>query len=160
MTRESTLFNIRYSFHIETMQATLYNRLDRLMSLAQIMLGSAIFAAYGSLPLFGAVVACISAASFVWQPGKAAMLCEVQAKKMKELISKPSDFSTEELHAAYLKAEEGDNPTLGLLRDAAYKRTLIVLDRSKEASAIRLSLPEKVTAFLAGDLPKDEDSPN
>lgn len=60
-------FNIRYSFHIETMQATLYSRLDRLMSFVQIMLGSAIFAAYGSLPLFGAVVACISAISFVWQ---------------------------------------------------------------------------------------------
>lgn len=156
MTRESTLFNIRYSFHIETMQATLYSRLDRLMSFVQIMLGSAIFAAYGSLPLFGAVVACISAISFVWQPGKAAMLCEVQAKKMKELINKPSNFSAEELHAAYLRAEEGDNPTLGLLRDAAHKRALIALGRSQESMAIQLTPFEKIAALFAGDLPKDE----
>ena len=138
------------------MQATFYNRLDRFMSFAQIMLGSAIFAAYGSLPIFGAVVAGISAISFVWQPGKAAMLCEVQAKKMKELINKPSSFSDEELHAAYSKAEEGDTPTLGLLRDAAYKRALIALGRSSEAMDIRLSIPEKIASWLAGDLPKDE----
>lgn len=156
MTRDSTLFNIRYSFHIETMQATFYNRLDKLLTFAQIMLGSAIFASYGSMPLFGAVVAVISVASFVWQPVKTAMLCEIQSKKMKELISKPADFSNEDLHAAYLKAEESDNPTLGLLRDAAHKRTLIALGRSPEARGITLSLPEKVTAWFAGDLPKDE----
>lgn len=156
MTRESTLFNIRYSFHIESMHATFYNRLDRFLSFAQIMLGSAIFAAYGSLPIFGAVVACISAISFVWQPGKAAMVCEVQAKKMKELINKPSIFSDEDLHTAYLKAEEGDTPTLGLLRDAAYKRALIAVGRSSDSLEIRLSVPEKIAAWLAGDLPKDE----
>ncbi len=156
MTRESIAFNIRYSFHIETMQATFYNRLDKLLTFAQIMLGSAIFAAYGSIPLFGAVVAAISAVSFVWQPGKAAMLCEVQAKKMKKLINKPSSISVEDLHAAYLRAEEGDTPTLGLLRDAAYKRALITLNRGDEAKKILLSRSEKIFAWFSGDLPKDE----
>jgi hypothetical protein len=65
MTRDTTLFNIRYSLHIETMQATFYNRLDKLLTFIQIMLGSAIFASFGSLPLFGAAVAATSAASFV-----------------------------------------------------------------------------------------------
>ncbi|KMK43642.1 hypothetical protein [Pluralibacter gergoviae] len=156
MPRESTLFNIRYSFHIEAMQATLYNRIDKLLTFAQILLGSAIFASYGSLPLFGALVAVISVASFVWQPGKAAMLCDIQSKKMKELIGKPVSFSDGELHSSYLKAQEGDNPTLGLLRDPAHKRALIAVGRSSEAKAIALSLPEKVAAWLAGDLPKDD----
>ncbi|MHA1086870.1 hypothetical protein [Enterobacter ludwigii] len=156
MTRDTTLFNIRYSFHIETMQATFYNRLDKLLTFIQIMLGSAIFASFGSLPLFGAAVAATSAASFVWQPGKAAMLCDNQSRKMKELINKPKSVPDEELHSAYLRAEEGDNPTLGLLRDAAHKRALIALGRSSEAKKITLSFPEKVTAWFAGDLPKDE----
>jgi hypothetical protein len=138
------------------MQATFYNRLDKFLTFAQIMLGSAIFAAYGSIPLFGAVVAAISVVSFVWQPGKTAMLCEVQAKKMKELINKSSSTSVEELHAAYIRAEEGDSPTLGLLRDAAYKRTLIALNRGDEAKRIILSTSEKICAWFSGDLPKDE----
>lgn len=156
MTRETTLFNIRYSYHIETMQATFYSRLDKLLTFVQLMLGSAIFASYGSLPLFGASVAAISAASFVWQPGKVAMLCEYQSKKMKELISCPASCSDEDLHAAYLRAEEGDNPTLGLLRDAAYKRALIALNRSSEAQKITLNFQEKAAAWFAGDLPKDD----
>lgn len=156
MTRETTLFNIRYSFHIETMQATFYNRVDKFLTFTQIILGSAIFASYGSLPLLGATVAAISTASFVWQPGKAAMLCDIQSRRMKELISKPANFSDEDLHAAYIKAEESDNPTIGLLRDAAYKRALISLDRSSEAKMITLSIPEKITAWFASDLPKDD----
>ncbi len=154
MTRESTIFHIRYSFHIETMQATFYSRLDRLLTFSQIMLGSAIFATYGSLPLFGAIVASLSAISFVWQPSKTAMLCEAQSKKMKELITKPDSTSDSELHAAYVKAEETDNPMLGLLRDAAYIRTLIVLGRSSEAISVKLSFIQKAAAWFAGDLPK------
>ncbi len=156
MTRELTLFNIRYSFHIEMMQATYYSRLDKLLTFAQIILGSAIFASYGSLPLFGATVAAISVISFVWQPGKAAILCEMQSRKMKELINKPSDISDAELHAAYIRAEETDNPTIGLLRDAAHKRALIAMGRTPEAKEIALSYPERVAAWFAGDLPKDE----
>ncbi|QLO37340.1 hypothetical protein HV213_16720 [Klebsiella sp. RHBSTW-00484] len=156
MTRETTIFNIRYSFYIETMQATFFNRMDRMLTFIQIMLGSAIFAAYGSIPLFGAVVAAISVISFVWQPGRVSMLCEVQSRKMKQLINLPASYSDEELHVAYLRAEEGDNPTLGLFRDAAHKRTLISFGRYSEAKAIRLSPVEKIMSWLAGDLPKDD----
>ncbi|MEW7001349.1 hypothetical protein M5585_19110 [Serratia ureilytica] len=82
------------------------------------------------------------------------MLCEAQSKKMKELITKPDSTSDSELHAAYVKAEETDNPMLGLLRDAAYIRTLIVLGRSSEAISVKLSFIQKAAAWFAGDLPK------
>ncbi|WP_447881298.1 hypothetical protein [Serratia fonticola] len=152
MTRDTTVFHIRYSFHIETMHATLYNRLDKLLTFAQILLGSTIFATMGNLAFLGALVTVMAIISFVWQPGKAAMLYEIQAKKMKELITKPDTLSDSELHSAYTKAEETDNPTLGLLRDAAYNRALIVSRR--ESELVKLSLPEKVAAWFAGDLPK------
>jgi len=155
MTRDSTLFNIRYSFQIEAMHATLYNRVDKFLTFAQIILGSAIFADYGSLPIFGALVAVISIGSFIWQPGKAAILHEIQSKKMKLLVSKPSSVSDEELHSDYLIAQETDNSMLGLLRDAAHKRTLISFGRFTEANEIKLSLIEKIVAWLSGDLPKD-----
>lgn len=154
MTRDTTIFHIRYSFHVETMHATFYNRLDRLLTFSQIMLGSAIFATYGNLVLFGAAVTAISVISLVWQPGKAAVLYEIQSKKMKELITNLSNFSDSELLAAYSKVEETDNPTLGLLRDAAHKRALIALDRTDESADIKLNSFEKITAYLAGDLPK------
>ncbi|AIJ10563.1 MULTISPECIES: hypothetical protein [Edwardsiella] len=156
MTRDELLFSIRYSFYIEKMHAILYARLDRLLTFVQITLGSAIFATYGSAPLFGAVIAVISIASFVWQPGKTAMLHEIQAKQMKALITMPDSVSDADLHAAYVKVEEGDNPTLGMLRDPAYKRALISLGRSSESAAIKLNMSEKVAAWFSGDLPKDE----
>ncbi|EPY4252841.1 TPA: hypothetical protein L9P67_002307 [Klebsiella pneumoniae] len=155
MTREATLFNIRYSFHIETMQATLYNRVDKFLTFAQILLGSAIFADYGSLPLFGACVATISIVSFVWQPGKMALLHETQAKKMKALTTMPASISDDDLYASYQKAEETDNPTLGLLRDAAYKRAWIAMGHPEESKKVTLTVAEKIFAWLAGDLPKD-----
>ncbi|HAX5209050.1 TPA: hypothetical protein JZG45_003902 [Escherichia coli] len=155
MTRESLLIKIRYSFHIETMQETFYNRLDRCFIFIQIILGSAIFASFGSLPLLGAIVTVISVASFVWQPGKTAILCSMQARKMKTLINKAPDLSDEELRAAFINAEESDNPTSGLLRDAAYKRALIALGYSSEAVSITLTMSEKMAAWFAGDLPKD-----
>ncbi len=155
MTREALVFSIRYSFYLETMQAALYNRIDRLLNFAQIMLGSAIFAAYGSLTMFGAVVTAISAISFVWQPGKTAMLCELQSRAMKKLISLTYTAPDEQLNAEFLRAQEGDSPSLGLLRDAAHKRTLISLGRSQEASTIRMSFVESAVAWFAGDLPKD-----
>ncbi|MBS9333227.1 hypothetical protein KEP72_18635 [Escherichia coli] len=155
MTRESLLIKIRYSFHIETMQETFYNRLDRCFTFAQIILGSAIFASFGSLPLLGAIVTVISVAVFVWQPGKTAMLCSIQARRMKVLLNKAPDLSDEELRTVFINAEEGDNPTLGLLRDAAYKRALIALGYSSEAESITLTMPEKIAAWFAGDLPKD-----
>lgn len=155
MTRESLLIKIRYSFHIETMQETFYSKLDRYITFIQIILGSAIFASFGSTPLLGAIVTVISVASFVWQPGKTAMLCSIQARKMKMLLNKAPDLSDEELRAAFINAEEGDNPTLGLLRDVAYKRALIALGYSSEAESITLTTSEKIAAWFAGDLPKD-----
>ncbi|ELY5239850.1 hypothetical protein SM868_001364 [Yersinia enterocolitica] len=154
MTRDDTLFHIRYSFHGETMCATLYNRLDRVLTFIQIMLGSAIFAAYGNLALFGALVTVFSVISFVWQPGKTAMLHEIQSKKMKELITNSSNYSDAELLAAYCKAEETDNNILGFLRDAAHKRALIALGRESESTLIKLSFVQKSLSWLAGDLPK------
>ncbi|HAY0339772.1 TPA: hypothetical protein JS305_003694 [Escherichia coli] len=74
---------------------------------------------------------------------------------MKVLLNKAPDLSDEELRTAFINVEESDNPTLGLLRDAAYKRALIALGYSSEAESIMLTPPEKIAAWLAGDLPKD-----
>lgn len=153
MTRDKTIFNIRYSFHLETMHATLYNRLDKLLTFVQIMLGSVIFADYGNPLLFGALVTTISVICFVWQPGKAALLYDIQSKKMKELITKSDRLSDEELHSELLKAQESESQTLGLLRDAAHKRTFIALGRESESVPIKLKFTEKIISWFSGDLP-------
>lgn len=161
MTRESLMINIRYSFQLETMQATLCNRLDRCFAFVQIILGSVIWASYSFLPphilpLLGAIITVISVAGFALQPGRTAILCDIQARKMKALLSVPHDLPDEDLRVAFLKTEEGDNPVFGILRDAAYKRALTALGYASDAKLITLTLAEKIVAWMAGDLPKDD----
>ncbi|MEQ5184094.1 hypothetical protein ABN222_06135 [Providencia alcalifaciens] len=155
MAQESLNFKIHNSFFIETMHATLLNRLDKILIFLQIILGSAVFAAYGSSPLFGFLITVIAAFSFVWQPAKSALAHDLQAKKMKTLITNQSTFTDADLLAKYSKAEETDNAVIGSLLSAAHKRALIAIGHTAAANKITLTPVEKLFAWLAGDLPPD-----
>ena len=156
MTREEVVFRANYSYFIETMHATLYGRIDKLITFTQLLLGSAVFASLGNPIYIGAIIAVVSAVSFTWQFAKSAMVCETQAIKMKSLIGKTSLFSDDELLSGYLRAEETDSPVLGVLRDAAQKRTHIVLGQYEQASKIKLTVMESFVSWLAGDCPKGQ----
>ncbi|MEX6381592.1 hypothetical protein ACON3F_04875 [Providencia hangzhouensis] len=158
MTQESLNFKIHNSFFIETMHATLLNRLDKILIFLQIVLGSAVFASYGNTPLFGFLITVLAVISFVWQPSKAAFAHDLQAKKMKLLITNQNTFTEIELLKEYSRAEETDNPTIGLLLSAAHKRALIATGYNEEARKIKLTKSESITAWLAGDLPPDTPS--
>ncbi|MEX0396929.1 hypothetical protein KDV94_13700 [Providencia rettgeri] len=154
MTQESLIFKIHNSFFIETMHATLLNRLDKILIFFQIILGSAVFASYGNTPLFGFFITVLATISFVWQPSKAALAHDLQAKKMKALITNQNTFTESELLKEYSRAEETDNPTIGLLLSAAHKRALIATGYKTEAAEITLTTFESIVACLAGDLPR------
>lgn len=163
MNREDLIFRTYYSFYLETMLATFYGRLDRMLAFIQILLGSAVLASVGFSVVVGAVITAASAMSLIWQPAKSAMLCDIQAKKMKTLINTYEQMDDETFRQAYLKAEEADSPCIGYLRDPAMKRTHIRFDNKVAAKRIKLTRFQSLLSHLAGDLPKDEDeddSPN
>lgn len=151
MEREQLIFNIRYSAVLNQMQATLLNRIDRLVNLFLLVFGSAVAADLGSNLFFGLSVAMLSAFSFVWQPGKSAMLYDIQAKGYTTLHSSDSLLSLDDLNAEYQRLQMSDPQEIGSLRDAAFKRAAISLQREDDTT---LSRWQSLIAWLAGDIPK------
>ena len=151
MEREQLIFNIRYSAVLNQMQATLLNRIYRLVNLFLLVFGSAVAADLGSNLFFGLSVAMLSAFSFVWQPGRAAMLYDIQAKGYTALHSNSSPLSTDDLNSEFQRLQMNDQQEIGSLRDAAFKRAAIPLQREDDTT---LSRWQSLIAWLAGDLPK------
>lgn len=156
MNREELIRRTHYSFFLETMLTTFYGRIDRILTFTQLLLGSAVFASFGNPVVIGAAVAVISALSFTWQPAKSALLCDIQAKKMKAILNICEQLDDDAFHREYMKAEEGDSPCVGALRDPALKRAYIVLANSEEARKIKLTPFQSLLAHFSGDRPKDE----
>lgn len=156
MNREELIRRTHYSFYLETMLSTFYGRADRIMTFAQLLLGSAVFASFGNAVAVGAAIAAISAISFTWQPAKSAIICDMQARKMKAIINTYEQMDDETFCREYLKAEETDSPNIGSLRDPAMKRTYIVLANDEEARKIKLTFFQSLVGHFSGDCPKDD----
>ena len=141
-------FDIRYSFHLETMHATLCNRIDRMLTFSQLVLGSSVFANVEHAAIIGALMAVLAALSFVYQFGASAMKAGIQAKNYKAMLY--SDDSEDELKARFVACQDNDSDAFGVLRNAAHIRASIACEI---ADSYRLSSFEKFAAWLAGDLP-------
>ena len=61
MERDALVFSIRYSAVLNQMQATLLNRIDRIINMLLLVFGSAVAADMGSNLFFGLAVALLSA---------------------------------------------------------------------------------------------------
>lgn len=151
MQPHDVLFNLRYSFHLNTMQATLLARLDKLLSFTLLLLGSAVAASFGWQAALGFIVAALSAIQFVWQPGRASMLAERQAAAYRTLLGQTSQLDTIQLQQSYQQLQQSDPAEIGSLRDPAFKRAVIALDLE---DTIALTPWQRIMAWLAGDLPK------
>lgn len=56
MSREELIRRTYYSFFYETMLSTLYGRIDRTLTFAQILLGSVVFASFWDPVFTGAII--------------------------------------------------------------------------------------------------------
>lgn len=74
---------------------------------------------------------------------------------MKALLNSLESLDDDSLYREYLKAQEGDSPNIGSLRDPAMKRAYLVLDRKDEAREVKLSRYQRFLCHLAGDFPRD-----
>jgi len=141
-------FDIRYSFHLETMHATLCNRIDRALTFSQLVLSSSVFANVEHVAIIGALMAVLAALSFVYQFSASAMKANIQAKNYKAMLY--SNDNDDQLKAKFISCQDNDSDAFGVLRNAAHIRASIACEI---ADSYQLSRFEKFAAWLAGDLP-------
>ncbi|UMB78877.1 hypothetical protein FXN80_10940 [Dickeya fangzhongdai] len=153
MSRDDIIFDMHYSYHLELMNGTLMGRMDKLISLVLMVLGGAAFASFANSLFFGASVATVSAIQFVFQPGNKSGLSLEHAKKYLQLISLEQTIESDaELLKRFIELQSLDNLPLGMLKNAAYKRTAIKLNLQDETEP--LTFMERIFAWLSGDLPE------
>lgn len=142
-------FQIRYSFHLETMQAVLCGRIDRLLCIGQIFLGSMCAAFTAIAPVMGVLIALLAAVAMVCQFAAKGVRAEHQAAQLKPLLT--SNLSASELEQQFTAIQENDSEVFGALRNAAHMRATIAMGLTDDG--YQLTRFEKVMAWLAGDLP-------
>ncbi|AHM72987.1 hypothetical protein [Yersinia hibernica] len=152
MNRFDIIFDMHYSHHLELMHATLMGRIDKLLSILLLVLGGSAFAQFGSLFIFGAAVALVSAFQFVCQPGNESGRSLEHARKYLQLITIEPTLTDEELFKRFIEAQSLDNLPWGTLKNAAYKRAAIKLNLIDETPP--LTFIERCVARMAGDLPR------
>jgi hypothetical protein len=151
MNRADIEFNVGYSCRLEKMTASLWGRVDKLLSLVQVCLGASAFTEIANLHVIGCTIVVLSVYSLVYQPGSKGALAELQKRQYESLSARMHGLSDDELAAQYAKVQECDSPEIGALCDVAYNGELIRLGQPPKHV---LSLREKAMAWMAGDLPR------
>ncbi|EKZ6149710.1 hypothetical protein EGH67_05915 [Klebsiella aerogenes] len=154
MCRDDVIFDLHYSYFLENMFSTLMGRMDKTMSLFLIVLGGTAFAPFSNAFVFGVSVATLSAAQFIFQPGKQEGISSEHAKKYLQLISISDSLDDEILLNRFNELQSLDSRPWGVLKNAAQRRATIALglhDIQPE-----LTRWESLWSWFAGDLPVKE----
>ncbi|GAA4493366.1 hypothetical protein [Pseudaeromonas paramecii] len=151
MKRDDLQFQLSYSYFMESMHARLYSRVDKLLTFAQLVLGSSVFASFGENWFLGLALVILSAISFVWQPAAKSHVYAGRADNYAKLMYRADELTDQELESQLTSTVEDIFDEVGALTSAAYMRAAIQLGRQCDT---KLSGIEKVLAWLAGDLPR------
>jgi hypothetical protein len=136
------------------MFSTLMGRLDKTMSLLLIVLGGVAFAPFSNVFFFGVSVATLSAAQFVFQPGKQEGIAGEHAKKYLQLITMADTMDDAALLKRFNELQSLDSKPWGSLANAAQRRATISLGLNDTLP--ELNYWEAMMSWVAGDLPKKE----
>lgn len=150
MTRDDMIFDVNYSYHLEKMYFTILTRLDKAITTLLIVLGFSVFAPFMSIFAFGVGVAFLSVMQLVYQYGQAAGLSKEQMRQYRRLLVEIDSLSDDELRDRFIKIQDADSVPWQSLMTAAFIRASIQLGREYTKE---LSTRERITAWLAGDLP-------
>ncbi len=156
MTRSDIIFDLHYSYFLENMFSTLMGRMDKTMSLLLIVLGGTAFAPFSNVFVFGVSVAALSAAQFIYQPGKQEGVASEHAKKYLQLITMSDDLDDGALLKRFNQLQSLDSKPWGALKNAAHRRATIALGLNDAEP--ELNRWESAWAWLAGDLPKKQNN--
>ncbi|EKO1024283.1 hypothetical protein PX617_004466 [Salmonella enterica subsp. enterica] len=150
MTRDDMIFDVNYSYHLEKMYFTILTRLDKAITTLLIVLGFSVFAPFMNIFAFGVGVAFLSVMQLVYQYGQAAGLSKEQMRQYRRLLVEIDSLSDDELRDRFIKIQDADSVPWQSLMTAAFIRASIQLGREYTKE---LSTRERITAWLAGDLP-------
>jgi len=153
MTRHELVFDLTYSYHLEKMYSVLTGRIDRAITFIIIAVGFSVFTNLYSHAWFGALIAGLSVGQVVYQFGRYSGISEDQSRKYLLLKSEADEIDDAELNQRFKSLQSQDSSAWGVFSAPAYKRACIVL--GLEDQTPKLTVREKIFAWLAGDLPKE-----
>ena len=153
MDREVLLYRIAYSHYFEKLFSTITWRIDKLLSLLLLVLGSAVFSGIKGTFFYGLAVALISAIQMTYQYAKASEHSSNQSRAYLKLLSLEHRYSEDELLDKLVELEDNDMKPWNMLSDIALVRTNIVRNYAATEDP-RLSLKSRLIGVLAGDNPK------
>lgn len=106
---------------------------------------------------YGALIALITAISFIYQFGKASAFANERAREYLRLMRRiPSITDDEQLLKEFDELESSDSKVCSLLDDAVYQKTVKSLGLTDEFP-VTLSPIKKVASFIAGCLQDKND---
>lgn len=152
MTRDDLKFDIHYSYFVERMNFTLFNRIDKGITLVLIVLGFSVFAPYSNLFVFGFFVAVLSVLQLVYQFGQTAGLSKEQMRQYRNLMVNFDSLNDDDLKEQFIKAQNADSFPWQSLEFAAHNRACIVLGETDNLN--KLTIWQKCICFIAGDVPE------
>jgi len=153
MDREQLLYRISYSYHLERIFSSLTWRIDKLISLALLILGSAVFSGVHGAFWYGLAVAVLTAIQMNYQFAKSSEHSARQSKEYLKLLNLEGRFSDDELLDKLVELEDKDLTPWYILSDAALVRTNIARDYPQTEDPYLTPFKQSV-AWFAGDNPR------
>ncbi|MEF9677008.1 hypothetical protein ABRQ00_13000 [Pectobacterium aroidearum] len=152
MSEQSTaLFQLRYSYNLETMTMIFHSRIDKLLTAIQLISGTAVIANTGLGWFFALPVVVIATTQLIWQPSIIAERASVQCRQYADLLYNSDTLPAEDIFKALKTLHHTDSTPFGSLLNPAYKRAAISSGLPDDTT---LTTYEKVMAWIAGDLPR------
>lgn len=153
MDREQLLYRINYSYHLERIFSSLTWRIDKLISLTLLILGSAVFSGVHGAFWYGLAVAVLTAIQMNYQFAKSSEHSARQSKEYLKLLNLEGRFSDDELLDKLVELEDKDLTPWYILCDVALVRTNIARDYPQTEDPYLTRYKQSV-AWFAGDNPR------
>ncbi|MCE9874304.1 hypothetical protein LZ667_23430 [Hafnia alvei] len=152
MDREELLYRIEYSYNFEHLFSSLTWRIDKLISLILLILGSAVFSGVQGAFWYGLAVAVLTAIQMTYQFAKSSEHSSRQSREYLKLLTLESRYSDDELLDKLVELEDNDLRPWLILSDIALVRTNIRKGYDEDQDP-NLSRTKRFIAWFAGDNP-------
>ena len=145
-TAKPSKFKICYSYALEDLNMRFFGNIDRIITFAQLLGGTAVISSFGNITFVGFVITVLSIASFIISPAVKSERSMQQRLRYTDLFSSLDD---DDLGAQFEIVQKSDSICLGIFNNVAYIRAGLM--SNMDVSKKRLTIIERIAAFIAGD---------